>query len=147
MYAASSSDGGKSFGPAAKLGKGSWPLKACPMDGGAIAVDAAGKLSTAWRREKSIYLFLVGEGEERLLGGGEQPWVAATKAGLFVVWLEKRNGTAFLLSPSGNPAVEFASHASDPVLASDPQGHGPLVAAWESRDGNIHTIRCQVVSP
>lgn len=147
MYVATSFDGGKTFGPAAKLGSGSWPLKACPMDGGAIAVDDAGKISTVWRREKSIYLALAGEAEERLLGAGEQPWIAATKDGPCVVWLKKRNDTAYLLSPGSTSAVELAQHAADPVLATGPGEQGPLVAAWESRDGDVHTIRCQVVSP
>ena len=39
MYVARSTDGGRTFPPAAKVGAGTWKLEACPMDGGALAVD------------------------------------------------------------------------------------------------------------
>ena len=38
MFAALSSDGGKTFATAQKLGSGTWKLNGCPMDGGSIAV-------------------------------------------------------------------------------------------------------------
>jgi hypothetical protein len=66
MYVATSSDGGKSFGKASKLGSGTWPLNACPMDGGSIAALGE-QFTTVWRREKSVYLFADSHREERLL--------------------------------------------------------------------------------
>ncbi|MEJ7682118.1 MAG: sialidase family protein [Segetibacter sp.] len=36
LYVIKSSDGGKSFAQAQKLGKGSWKLNGCPMDGGGL---------------------------------------------------------------------------------------------------------------
>jgi hypothetical protein len=56
MYLASSSDGGATFGKAAKLGKGTWPLDACPMDGGYLAVSPKGDIFTAWRRDNEVFL-------------------------------------------------------------------------------------------
>ena len=146
MYVASSADGGKTFGKAAKLGSGSWPLKACPMDGGAIAVAAPGKVATAWRRDKAIFLLLAGQREERRLGPGEQPWIAATPEGPFVVWVKKRGDAALLLSPGSSSPVELAAHANDPVIASAPNGQGPIVAVWELHEGNNYRIQCQVVA-
>jgi hypothetical protein len=146
MYVASSSDGGKTFGKAAKLGSGSWPLEACPMDGGAIAATAPGKVATAWRREKSVYLLLAGESEERLLGSGEQPWIAATARGTYVVWLKKRGEAAHLLVPGSKAPSELATNAADPVIVTGPGGRGPVVAAWESRAGKNYSIQCQVIS-
>jgi hypothetical protein len=145
MYVASSADGGKTFGKAAKLGSGSWPLNACPMDGEAIAVAAPGKVATAWRRDKAIYLLLAGQREERRLGAGEQPWIAATDDGPFVIWLKKRGNAALLLSPDGDSPVEVAAHANDPVIASGPNGQGQVVVAWESHEGPNYRIQCQVV--
>jgi len=145
MYLATSTDGGKTFGQASKLGAGTWPLKACPMDGGSIIAIAPGKTSSVWRREKSVFLALDGQKEERLLGPGEQPWIAATLDGPFVIWLAKRGDAAFLLSPQSKSPLKLATHATDPVLASAPAGQGPLVAAWESRDGENHTIQFQVI--
>ena len=41
MWAAMSTDGGKTFPKPTKLGTGSWPLKGCPMDGSSIAFAPA----------------------------------------------------------------------------------------------------------
>lgn len=146
MYVASSADEGRTFGKAVKLGRGSWPLKACPMDGGAIAVAAPGKVATAWRRDKSIFLLLGGQREERDLGAGEQPWIAATADGPFVVWLKKRGAAAMLLSPGASSPIELAAHANDPAITSGPSGRGPVVAVWETQEGKSYKILCQVVS-
>lgn len=146
LYVALSADGGKTFGKASKLGGGSWPLKACPMDGGSIAVGAGGKVATVWRREKAVFLLLSGQSEERRLGDGEQPWVASTADGPFVLWLRKRAEAAMLLSPDSTTPVELAAHANDPVIASGPNGRGPVVAVWETREGKNNKIQCQVVT-
>jgi hypothetical protein len=55
LYLITSSNGGKSFGQAQKLGTGSWKLKGCPMDGGGLAIDKSGNAETVWRREGKIY--------------------------------------------------------------------------------------------
>jgi hypothetical protein len=145
MYVAKSSDGGKSFGKASKIGSGTWPLKACPMDGGAIA--CVGKdVVTIWRRDKSVYLVAQANGEERRLGSGEQPWIALTKEGPFSIWLEKRGGVAFVLSPASTSPIKVSDHAADPVIATGPEGTGPVVAAWESNHGDLSTIQCRILS-
>ena len=146
MYVASSSDGGKTFGKAARLGSGSWPLDACPMDGGGIAAIRPGKIATAWRREKTVFLSLNGEPNERPLGVGEQPWIAATADGPFVVWLKKRGDAAYLLAPDSSVPIELAAHANDPVIASGPHGRGPVVAVWETHDAKNHAIQFQLIT-
>ncbi len=88
MYVLVSDDGGETFGAAQKLGQGTWPLKACPMDGGMIAAGASGP-ATVWRRDRQVFVAAPNE-RERLLGSGEQPWIAMTKQGASVVWLAKR---------------------------------------------------------
>lgn len=145
MYVASSVDGGKSFAKALKLGSGTWPLNACPMDGGAIAITSGDNVVSAWRRDKSVYVSQSGQRGERLLGPGEQPWIAATKDGPFVVWLKKRGDIAYLLTPWAKSPIEMATIAFDPVIAAGPNRRGPVVMAWESRDGKNHTIQCKVV--
>jgi BNR repeat-like domain len=146
IYVASSSDGGKSFGAAQKLGTGSWPLRACPMDGGAIAVSG-NQISSVWRRDKSLYLTTSASNTEQLLGPGEQPWIAATKQGSYIIWLSKRGEEANLLSPGSKTPTKIGAKAGDPVIAAGPKGAGPVVAAWESRAGRNHTIVCQVIAP
>jgi BNR repeat-like domain len=147
LYACTSTDAGKTFSPASKLGEGTWPLKACPMDGGAVAALAPWKFATAWRRDKQIFLTLPGEPKERLLGSGEQPWIAATADGPFVVWVKKRGEQLCFLRPGDREAVEIARHAADPVVASSSTGTGPLVAVWESRDAGRYAIQCQILAP
>ena len=146
MYFAASSDGGKSFGKAVKLGRGQWTLKACPMDGGAIAATAPGKVATAWRRENEVFLVSEASVEERRLGTGEQPWIAATADGPYVVWLKKRGDVAWLLAPGRTEPIQLANHAADPVIAACANLHGPVVAVWESRGEKDHAIQCRVVS-
>lgn len=145
IYVTTSTDGGKKFANATKLGTGTWPLKACPMDGGAIAVTG-NQVSSVWRRDKSLFLVRSGKSAEEPLGTGEQPWIASTKDGPFVVWLNKRGEQAFLLTPGQKTPVSLANRAGDPVIAASPTGTGPVVATWESRDGKNHTILCKTVS-
>jgi len=55
LYLIESWDAGKSFGREQKLGNGSWALNACPMDGGGLAIDKKGNLTTVWRREDKYF--------------------------------------------------------------------------------------------
>lgn len=91
IYTASSTDG-KSFGKAKKLGMGSWPIDHCPMDGGSIAALPPGGIAAAWRRDNTVFLTSSTSGNEQVLGLGEQPWLAATEAGPYAVWVTKRGG-------------------------------------------------------
>lgn len=143
MYAATSTDGGATFGPAARLGSGTWPLDACPMDGGAIAV-VGHQVATIWRRGTEVYL-LDGKQSERRLGTGEQPVLALTERGPLSAWLTKRGESLLLLKPGAEQPIPLAKHAADPVIAADPRGRGPVVAAWEVRQGKQRSIQCQVV--
>ena len=94
-----------------------------------------------------MYVYASGDAKERALGGGEQPWIAATEAGNFATWVRKRGDAALLLRPGKDKPTVLDSHAADPVIATGPGGRSPVVAAWESRDGTHHTIRCQRIEP
>jgi len=144
MYSASSNDGGKSFAEAQKLGSESWMLKACPMDGGAIAVGPKDAIATVWRRKKQVFLTADSTGQEALLGEGEQPWVAMTTNGPAAVWLAKRGGSLFYKAPEQAPA-DLADHAADPVIAASPDGN-LVVAAWEQQAGAKTQIVCTAIS-
>jgi len=144
IYVTTSADGGKKFASATKLGTGTWPLKACPMDGGAISISG-NQVSSVWRRDKSLFLVRSGKSGEQPLGMGEQPWIASSKAGPYVVWLNKRGEQAYLLTPSQASPVPLGNRAGDPVIAAGPNEKGPVVATWESRDGKNYTIVCQVI--
>jgi len=135
MQLARSSDAGKTFGGATKLGSGTWKLDACPMDGGAL-VDLGGKVTAVWRREKSIYL-ASDAASETLVGTGEQPWIA----GGTVVWLEKRGGKLFTLAPGAKQQETLAEFANEPVIAASPDGKSFLYAVWEMGEGDQSYVR------
>jgi hypothetical protein len=110
LYLARSKDGA-SF-TAAKLGEGTWPLKACPMDGGGIAVGDGG-IVTVWRRNTDIFLARPGEAEKKI-GEGRNPAVAIGKNGVYSVWSAveglmasvPRKSEPYVLSKSGGfPAI------------------------------------------
>lgn len=134
LYLTSSSDAGKTFRPAEKLGRGTWPLDACPMDGGAVAVGPEGQVNTVWMRAGAMFAAKPGEAE-RPLGRGAQGWTAFGAAGPYAIWLEKRPGKLLVLPPDTSSPRTLAERASDPVIAAAPDGQGPVVAAWEAKEG------------
>ncbi|WP_421827700.1 sialidase family protein [Larkinella sp.] len=114
LYLAHSTDGGKTYAPAQKLGTGTWPLKACPMDGGAVAVSAAGQPFTAWRRENTLYTCQPGEPEQAiatgrnvtLTAGSTGPLLAWDDAG--TVWVKSGNKPAVSVGKGQMPSVAVA---------------------------------------
>ena len=69
---------------ATKLGNGSWPLNACPMDGGGLS-NEEGKLYAAWRRDANVFWNELGKPEVDL-GKGKDPAIVATPSGPVVIW-------------------------------------------------------------
>lgn len=144
MYAAMAPKPGTPFGQAIKLGSGTWKLDRCPMDGGALAVLADGKISSIWRREQTIFA-AINQTPEVKLGAGEQPVLAATSKGSVFAWLSKRGEDLMLQTPGGT-AKKVAGNAYDPVLAASPSGDY-LWLAWESRQGGKGSVYCTKISP
>lgn len=139
MYLATSRDHGETFEPATKLGEGSWPLNACPMDGGAIASSAGGKISTVWRRDHEIFLTDGGLFKENRIGVGTQPSAAADQHGFYAVWLSNGIGRLYFARSAKDQPVKLADDAQYPVVASHSAGKGPVVVAWES-EGNVGPV-------
>jgi hypothetical protein len=146
MYLVSSKDGGQTFGKAHKLGKGTWPLDACPMDGGAVAVDPTGKVISIWRRGHEVFT-ADGSRKEQLLANGEQPWCAATADGAYLVWINQRPGELWLLAPGSRRPKKVADNANDPMLASSSNGTGPVIVVWETGSGDSHTVMAELIKP
>jgi hypothetical protein len=126
MYLAESRDG--STWTARKLGSGTWPLNACPMDGGGIVVDAKGALHSAWRRDGAVYV-TGADGKEVELGQGRNPAIAASNDGVYVAWQDGPN--VVVRKPSGTVTL---GPGTFPTLASSGER---VYAAWE-QDGAIH---------
>lgn len=136
MYIMSSMDNGKSFTSAEKLGSGTWPLDACPMDGGMLAATAKGTIETAWRRDDKVYLATNSPTPEVLLGRGQQPWVAGTSKGPIVVWTTGRDGDLMVRKPATQQSRKLASSARDPIVVTSPNGNGSAICCWESKNGD-----------
>lgn len=124
----------KTFGPAKKLGSGSWMLNACPMDGGMLAVAQDGSVHTVWRRDTELFE-ATPNSSEKLLGQGRNPWIAYANAGKFLAW--QKGNEVFFRSP-GKAEVCVSEHGSEPVIAASPDGT-LVIGCWN--EGGIRSIR------
>ena len=136
MYLASSADGGKSFRPAQKLGMGTWKLKACPMDGGGVALDARSQAGTTWRREGTIYYAEPGALERRV-GEGRAASLAKTSKGPYLVWHQNNKIMAF--RPASLAPEMIGEGAFPRIAAWKDQG---AISVWES-EGRILARRME----
>jgi BNR repeat protein len=126
MFLAWSQDG-RSFRPASKLGEGTWLLRACPMDGGGVAMAGADAITT-WRREDAIFL-AAPSAPERRIGDGRDPAIAVYGRTVEAAW-------------TTDGAVTFAR--GDERTTIGPGRFPALLAlgdrtllAWE-HDGSVH---------
>jgi hypothetical protein len=129
MYLATSNDAGANW-RATKLGKGTWTLNACPMDGGQVEVSPHGDPVTVWRREKKLYYATPG-GEEQEFGTGKDPSLASGMNKVLYALFTGEGGVHLrtskmteskLIGPGGTyPFVLFAGNH--------------ILGAWESDRG------------
>lgn len=142
MYVTSSSDHGQTFSPARKLGRGTWDLDACPMDGGMLAAQDGERVVTVWRRDNQIYSTTGIDETEVLLGSGQQPWIAANKSGSFIVWTSGREGDLMFVSPSSRTSQTLAKNSRDPMVVTSKQS-GAAFCCWESKQAGTISICVQ----
>jgi len=128
LYVTSSRDGAH-FEAARKIGRGTWKLDACPMDGGGITAGDGGAI-TAWRRERAVYVAR-DMGPERMAGTGRDVAIAETAHGPFVAW--SRGGGLEVLRPGAASAEPLAVNGSFVSLTALPEGG--VLAAWETTNG------------
>jgi len=134
MWAAISTDGGRSFPQPQKLGTGSWPLKGCPMDGGGIAFSPAGDWLAAWRRERAAYSGTSEAPEKLLAVNAVQPVVGFAGKTPLMLW---ESDGALVLQRGPEAAIHFAKSASSAAVASGPDS---AIVVWESNAGAEKTI-------
>ena len=123
MYVVRSAGDG-TFASATKLGTGSWPLNACPMDGGGLAIGDNG-LVAAWRREDGIFL-TTGQVAERRLGTGRDAAVSTTAGHHDIAWSAPAGVT--LLRDTAQP-VAVAPGRFPAILALKDK----TILAWEDQ--------------
>ncbi|MBL9199359.1 MAG: exo-alpha-sialidase, partial [Opitutaceae bacterium] len=124
MWSVTRGAGAREFGAPAKIGEGTWPLKACPMDGGAVFADRTG-FASVWRRANEIFFAVPGQPEEKI-ADGMQPVAARAGDSLVVVW---QQGPDLWLTRKGLAAIAPARHAANarfPSLLALPNGRAIL---------------------
>lgn len=119
--------GRSDFAPATKLGEGTWPLKACPMDGGAVFADRAG-FGSVWMRAGEIFLARPGAAEQKL-AAGQQPVATPCGPALLVAWQQGPDLWLARQPDQASPA-RHAAAARFPALISIP-GEASALLAYE----------------
>ena len=132
LYLTQSRDGVQ-FSTPQKLGNGTWPLNACPMDGGGLVVSG-GEITTAWRRGETVYLAEPGRPEVPLGEGKDVALAVAKKSDLCDV-VKWHQDPAYGMTARWRHSPKMAAF---PALVGQPEGS--LVAAWE-HNGEIVTQR------
>jgi hypothetical protein len=130
LYLVSSVDRGKTFGKAQKLGKDSWKLNGCPMDGGALTINDKGKIQTVWRREGAIYAAEPGKPEKQI-GEGKICTMTSVNNTNVYSWIE--NGEVVVLLPDGKKIS--TGKGTMPVL--EPIDKHTVACVWEN-EKQIH---------
>jgi hypothetical protein len=131
MFRALSSDGGKTFAPATKIGTGTWKLPACPMDGGSLTVEGE-RATFAWRRDKTLYATTDPASETEISDSGTQPVVVRTAAGAAYVW--QNGGNLYWRAPGSGEASLFALGGEYAASAWNPKQQNSTVV-WEESGG------------
>jgi hypothetical protein len=133
MWSAERPAGEQGFGPARKLGEGTWMLKACPMDGGAL-FPAPDGFGTIWQRAGRVIHARPGGGE-RDLGPGTQP-VATTAGGRTIAIWQNGKGLWTKGVETAGPGALLAAEGRFPSLVNLPDSSGALLA-YERGDGIV----------
>lgn len=119
--------GASTFSAAQKIGPGSWPLQACPMDGGRLLALGHGRFGAVWQRQGNIYLSR-DAGTEELLGPGKQPVAVVQRNGeLEAVWQHNTDLVTWNSRLGPAPSRSIGGGRA-PVLVSLPRGPGLLLA-------------------
>lgn len=132
MYLIHSTDAGKSFEPAKKIGTISWKLNGCPMDGGGMTLDQNGKIQTVWRRQGKIYFSETNKNEIEI---GEGKNCVIEHAGAKNIYAWNDNGEIVFLVPGKGKQV--LGKGSIPVLKK--VNNHLVLCAWD--DGGKVFIR------
>ena len=132
LYRAISTDRGRAFSPAAKLGTGTWPLQACPMDGGHLAISPEGPVY-AWRREQRLYATTPNSQEVLIAEEGTHPVVVSAPPQLHLFW-QNQGDLYWKQNLRATPAL-LANNAAF-VSALHLPARGKTLAAWEQTENN-----------
>jgi Cu/Ag efflux protein CusF len=163
-----SADGGRQFGPLARVSEDGWEIAACPEDGPALAFDATETIHAVWptvlsqgRPQKVVFYASTRDGRTftprlRLSASGQDeaahPQIAAGKSGdVAAVWDEPHGSMRLVIFrtvwPGGQLGIGRSLNASItgayPVVAGVADG---FLVAWTSGAGAASGIVLKRVS-
>jgi hypothetical protein len=130
LYLTESDIDGASFSSAQKIGMGDWKLNACPMDGGALALNENGKVQTVWKREGNIFTAVPGVPEVKI-GEGRNCTIACINNKNIYAWTENQK---VICMKDGGIKKEIGN-GSLPVLKALDNEYA--ICIWEN-DKQIH---------
>ena len=134
MYLLRSTDGGRTFGKAEKLGEGTWQLNACPMDGGGLYVAPDGALSTVWRRADKLFTARPNQTEAEV-GTGKNAKIVSTKKGDYVAF--QRDGRVWVSAP-GQIEARSIGEGGFPKLVR--LANDQVICLWEQAGSVVTTF-------
>jgi hypothetical protein len=123
LYLINSTDAGKTFSTAQKLGNGTWQLKGCPMDGGGLTIDSQNEVRTVWQREGQVFYAEPGKAEERI---GDGRHVSMT--GRIISW---ERGSDLIIKPIGLAEQKIGEGTALTVLELKDK---TMLLVWEAND-------------
>jgi hypothetical protein len=162
MVLSASRDGGRSFGPPALVSPDRWRISACPHRGGAVGVDARGRIYATWYTEgaegRPDLLFAIAEAGGRF-GPGRRLTTSTTSIPDHARMAVGRDGRAaiawedatavrrriLLRSTAGGRALSPIHTLSTAIKAWQPDvaaaGDGRFLVAWhEERFPRVTTV-------
>lgn len=129
LYLTSSSDNGKTFSDAQKLGNGTWKLKGCPMDGGGLSIDSKNNIHTVWQREGQIFYTKPGQ-QETLIGEGRSCGIN----GNLINW---EKGSDLIVKPAERESYKMGEGTA---LKLQEFNDKSILAIWEKDDQIVYKV-------
>lgn len=165
---ATSTDGGRTFGPLARVSEDKWEIAGCPEDGPAIAIDAHDAVHLAWPTvvagdtpQKAIFYSLTKDGVSftprfRLSATSQEeaahPQIASGKTGVAVVWDEPHGQLRQIVlraAPAGSGNFAPAKNLNTEITGSYPviaAAADDFLVVWTSGEGNGAAIELRRVT-
>lgn len=134
LYLLQSGNSGQTFTAAEKLGKGTWPLNGCPMDGGGLVFNHNGSIQTTWQRNGVIYSCRPGEPEIQLAKGRGCSIANGLESNEWIISYQDGENARLINTSGRELAVVKGSYLKPMVM-----GKGKFLCVWESH----HSIFCK----
>lgn len=128
LYVARSANGGKTFGPAQKLGMDTWKMNACTMDGGGILIGNKGAVYTTWQRKGDIYYARPGQ-PETFIAKGRSCDISGPDDNLVLTYQNNDTVKMVSLKSKKTIVIDKGAFVQTAVLAN-----GKTLCVWEQGD-------------